>query len=183
MQCLRCGKSFAHSSSLSRHQRESCPVIGGEGSQQVEVTKKRVECDKDMATTSSHVKRRRLDQTSLKIRDGIEKLNSAFKCRICSYRFSAITHLIDPNSFFDSIRDDVCLVLVHYLEQFTTIKVNCELFSMYSKPDTEVSDTKSFYTENKVVTVADNVDDVFDDFREEILAKTEDFQQRDSGKL
>lgn len=181
MNCLRCGKSFAHQSSLSRHQKESCPVKNDTGSHQVQNIRKRVVCDEGMATTSANVKRSRFNQQCLKIREGVEKINSAFKCRICTYRFSAITHLIDHNSFFESIREDVRSVLSDYLDQFATLKVNCELFSVYSKPDTDASDTKSFNTKNKVVTLADNVDEVFNEFKEEILAKTEDFQERDSG--
>lgn len=127
--------------------------------------------------------RQRLNQTCIQHLDGVQKINSAFKNRICSYRFSTKQYYLDHNEFFENVKDKVKSIVQEYIDKFLALKINFELFSLYAKPETDASDTKSFNTRNMVVTQSDNLDDIVDLFKVEIITKAGNFQERDSGKL
>lgn len=188
MQCDKCSKIFSTPQALSRHRRESCSLrfvnVTKRESSDVSETSKRIKLSKKNDTSSSTKKPlncKRLNVDSVPLGEGVEKISSAFKCRISTYRFSAMNHFIIHNDFFESIKVKVLTVLTQHLAVFITLKVNFELFSLYTKPESELSDTKSFNTKNRVITEADQLGDVFQEFQAEIMAKSENFQEKDSG--
>lgn len=126
--------------------------------------------------------KQRLNQPCTPQSDGVEKITSAFKSRICSYRFSTKKFQIDHNDFFEEIANNVKSIVKKYLQQFIALKINVELFSIYAKPETDATETKSFNTKNEVITQSTNLDDVFDQFKQDVITKAGNFNERGSGK-
>lgn len=185
-QCVSCLKSFSHQYSLSRHMRESCSVrVLKRVCSETPKCEKRQKFSNDVQITlpsSSKTGIKRLKQDYSDVCEGVEKINSAFKCRICSYRFSTKKHLIDHREFFTEIKSKVQTFIKDCLARFTTVKVNFELFANYVKQESENFDTKSFLTKNTIITGSDDLDVKYDELIEEIMTKAETFQEKDSGR-
>lgn len=186
MKCPQCSKNLSCASSLRRHEKESCPKRFNSDSR-ILSTPSEPPIKRQKTVQGSVASTSRKDQqnlvTPLILKDGVEKLNSAFKCRICSYRFSANQITIDHKQFFEDIRRKVLDIIETYIQEYRSLKVNCELFSLYVKPDTEAVETKSFNTKNVVVTVADDLNQVYETFIQSIMVKADHFQEKDSGKF
>ncbi|KAI8435637.1 hypothetical protein MSG28_003902 [Choristoneura fumiferana] len=195
--CSRCDKTFTRQDDLNRHIRTCQRRVGKRdqpGDNELVIKKQKCEtCDVDVTSLHSHLK-------SAKHKQGLrcemydektEIVASAFRSRIISYRlFSSEKHLIPKDFMEDVERRVINLIQGKISEMWSAVKVNLELFAKYTKwmkpnPDDElreVEEIKSFNTKNKVIQV-DGVDisQIYDAFMEEICAKTDDFQERDSG--
>lgn len=114
--------------------------------------------------------------------DGIEVVDSAFKCRIISYRVSAQRHHICYRDFFGEVADKIKKLLVQERRKHRSIKVNMELFGRFIHQTKKLVEVKSFNTANKVVTEASGIDSIYDDFAQTMETKAEEFEERDSGK-
>lgn len=185
MQCAQCLKEFTVKGSLVRHMRQSCPNRFGNkrvsGEPIISTPNKRLKPSNNQASTSGF--NNQVSPSSFPLDVGIERLNSAFKCRICTYRFSAQELTVDHQAFFNNVKPKVFSILNEYLRYFRIIKINWELYSLYVKPETETSDTKSFNTRNLVVTQADDLDEAFNDLKCQVIRKSGNFQEKDSGML
>lgn len=186
MQCAKCHKQLSNKSALARHNRESCLYRFGikrvSDNTIPQPSKRQKTSINNPQVGVSGIRTHPLPQPK-QLDDGVEMLSSAFKCRIVSYRFSFQEITIDHERFFNNIKAKVLRILVEYLNHFHSLKINWELFSLYVKPETEISDTKSFNTKNLVVTRVENLDAVFEELKELILKKAGGFQMKDSGKL
>ncbi|XP_050509007.1 uncharacterized protein LOC126886193 [Diabrotica virgifera virgifera] len=128
-----------------------------------------------------YIPKKRLRPLGLEVIDAtVTKLTHAFKNRIASYRFSGDKKL-DYHGFLNDVKPKVLNILSEYLHQFNSIKVNFEIFGIYLKPDTNLSDIKSMNTCNKIITISTELDEVFDDFREELMTQASEFQEKDSN--
>ncbi|XP_072400352.1 uncharacterized protein [Diabrotica undecimpunctata] len=112
---------------------------------------------------------------------GVEKLSSAFKNRIGSYRLSSNKHHTDYLEFFSEIEGNVLKLLHNYLHKFKVLKVNFELYSMYTIPEKDTYDLKSFNTKNQIITISTNLKQAYQDFIREILPKVSEIQEKESG--
>ncbi|XP_072400401.1 uncharacterized protein [Diabrotica undecimpunctata] len=112
---------------------------------------------------------------------GVEKLSSAFKNRIGSYRLSSNKHHTDHLEFFSEIEGNVLKLLHNYLHKFKVLKVNFELYSMYTIPEKDTYDLKSFNTKNQIITISTNLKQAYQDFIREILPKVSEIQEKESG--
>ncbi|XP_050505444.1 uncharacterized protein LOC126883817 [Diabrotica virgifera virgifera] len=112
---------------------------------------------------------------------GVEKLSSSFKNRISSYRLTSSKHHTDHLEFFNEIEGNVLSLLHNYLHEFKVIKVNVELYSMYTIPEKDTYDLKSFNTQNQIITISTNLKQAYQDFISEILPKVSEIQEKDSG--
>lgn len=134
----------------------------------------------------SRTKRHKLLCTQEKDSDyAVYIINSAFKCRIISYRINGSKTILDPKVYMFKIAKKLENVLKVELEIHTNIKVNVELFCTFVKTNSEdgvVRDLKSFNTKN--VCLNGGVVDFptyFENVTSIILKKCEEFQERDSG--
>ncbi|XP_072389467.1 uncharacterized protein [Diabrotica undecimpunctata] len=112
---------------------------------------------------------------------GVEKLSSAFKNRIGSYRLSSNKHHTDHLESFSEIEGNVLKLLHNYLHKFKVLKVNFELYSMYTIPEKDTYDLKSFNTKNQIITISTNLKQAYQDFIREILPKVSEIQEKESG--
>lgn len=115
--------------------------------------------------------------------DGIEKVQHAFKNRIASFRFSVKEYSTDIRKFLEEVKEKVFIVIEKYIKEFSSLKINVELFGIYIIEEKELSDMKSFNTRNRIVTLSTDLEEMYNDFEEEIIEKASTFQERDSGML
>lgn len=210
MQCLRCHKLFSARSSLLRHQRESCPYRHDENIPQKKQKITPVQCDEgikdeiinlpgpsnDNTNTiecpecnkkvlrnclSGHIRSNAHKKILHTLDKCVERVNSAFKCRISSYRFTSTRHHIDHHEFFEEIKEKVFSVISSHIKQFRALKIHFELFSMYIIPEKDIFDLKSFNTKNKIVTISTDLPEIYNEFIRDIMEKASHMQEKDSG--
>ncbi|XP_072389408.1 uncharacterized protein [Diabrotica undecimpunctata] len=128
-----------------------------------------------------YIPKKRLRPLNLEVIDGtVSKLTHAFKNRIASYRFNSDKKL-DYYRFLEDVKPKVLSILSEYLHQHNTIKVNFEIFAIYLKPDTNLSDIKSMNTRNKIISISTELDEAFADFKEALMTQASEFQEKDSN--
>lgn len=125
------------------------------------------------------------NNSSIEIVKGIEKISSAFRSRIASYRVLAPNTELDqirpPAHFLLTLRKHVKQLLNARLDAFDTVKVNLELFAEFTLPKNETCEIKSFATRNIIVHKNYDFSEMFSKCILDICQKMETFQERDSG--
>lgn len=198
--CENCNKVFSKPYGLKRHQLDRCL----QKSDNLEVPCKKIKLDEPSTSTSttcnqlfstvSNLNKHKHDRCRGVIcrkritrdiesspEDGVVKLRSAFKNRIASYRFSSKKNHIDPSEFLIEVKQKVLNLISEYIQNHHSLKVNMELFGLYVIPEKDMRDIKSFNTENQIINISKNLSQVFDDFKDVMLSKASEFQERDSG--
>ncbi|XP_064215672.1 uncharacterized protein LOC135267339 [Tribolium castaneum] len=144
-----------------------------------------VTCNQEIApkliTAHERSRQHRNNCQSTPLEDGVFALSSAFKSRIASYRICDEGDYIDLNEFMNKIHNKLLGLIVSQIEKFSTIKINLELFGMYTIESKNIFDVKSFNTTNRIVTLGTNIRNMLHDFQEVISQKMMDFLERDSG--
>ncbi|KAJ8976357.1 hypothetical protein NQ317_011597 [Molorchus minor] len=113
--------------------------------------------------------------------DGVVELRNAFKNRIASYRFSSPRDHIDFYDFMWEVKQKVLDIIDKCMKKYHTLKINFEIFGLYEIPEKELSDIKSFNTKNKIITIATDLHQIFEEFTEEMTSQASEFQEKDSG--
>ncbi|CAH1104266.1 unnamed protein product [Psylliodes chrysocephalus] len=113
--------------------------------------------------------------------DGIYLIQSAFKCRIASYRVKTDEKHIDYITFFDTIKFRILELSKVVLRAHNAIKVNVEVFATYVLQSQDISEIKSFNSINRILDLSTELDVVYADLREAVVSQTADFQHKDSG--
>lgn len=114
--------------------------------------------------------------------DGIEVISSAFRSRIASYRIVADDLTQGSlDTFLNSIRGKIKLLLDENIQKHTCIKVNFELFSIFLLFKNDTQEVKSQSTKNIPIFYTYNFDTLFEDVTSNLKKKVEEFQERDSG--
>lgn len=67
-------------------------------------------------------------------------------------------------------------ILKDNLHHFVLVKLNCELFALYTKPVTDTFDTKSFIMKNELITQSGDLNSIFENFGSQLVTKAGDFQ-------
>ena len=85
-----------------------------------------------------------------------------------------------------SVKDRVIQLIQDKIHELSAIKINFELFAQYilqkSSTDLEiVGDIKSFNTRFDVINKFSNISEIYDRYSSKIEAKSQEFQERDSG--
>jgi hypothetical protein len=121
----------------------------------------------------------------IEVSSGIEKISSAFRSRIASYRVHAEQggghEARPPSTFLRSLRHRVRSLLDACLVSFHNIKANFELFAEFSLPKNETLEIKSFATENMVIHKSYDFHELFSRIVNTISTKIDEFEERDSG--
>lgn len=176
--CNVCAATYTRSDNLTRHLKKG----KHSASSRAPPVKKIKYCDCcDSEYTHNHFRSTiHKNNSTNNYSDDIQIINSAFKCRIISYKINN-THedLLTPEEFLIEVKDKVFNLLCEKFEQFITIKFNIELFGNYILND--VIEIKSFNTKNYVFTYTNSFNDVYEEIIEKLKIKSEQFQERDSG--
>nr|XP_015840324.1 PREDICTED: uncharacterized protein LOC103313332 [Tribolium castaneum] len=195
--CENCNKQFTTRQSRLRHEKLYCQVVkkqenGGPAAKKQKICHSTasnnymcVTCNQEIApkliTAHERSRQHRNNCQSTPLEDGVFALSSAFKSRIASYRICDEGHYIDLNEFMDKIHNKLLRLIVSQIEKFSTIKINLELFGLYTIESKNIFDVKSFNTTNRIVTLGTNIRNMLHDFQEVISQKMMDFLERDSG--
>ncbi|CAH0406333.1 unnamed protein product [Chilo suppressalis] len=126
------------------------------------------------------------NNSAIDLSDGIEKICSAFRNRIASYRLSnSDAETGAPADFLRGMRARVLQLLQARQLTLNSIKVNFELFAEFylRSNGTDKCEIKSFATENIVVHKNFDFNDFFSQVVAIISSKIDEFQERDSGWL
>lgn len=132
------------------------------------------------------------NNTSVSECEGIEKISSAFRSRIASYRVkseadacgsdgSVTAEALPPAKFIMCLRQRVRALLSARMQAYNSIKVNFELFSEFYLPKNDSLSMKSFATKNIVLHQSYNFEDVFSEVVLTINKKVEEFEEKGSG--
>lgn len=116
------------------------------------------------------------------VEEGIEVVESAFRCRIVSYRVTPQRHHIIYREFFEEVAGKITKLLVQERIKHKNIKVNMELFGRFLNQTKELVEVKSFNTQNKILTEGSDIERIYDDFAQTMETKAQEFEERDSGK-
>ncbi|XP_071052717.1 uncharacterized protein [Onthophagus taurus] len=184
--CDVCYKEFTRPDNLVRHQRTAC--IGKrrkvEEDQQGDVIVCEI-CDEHVTRQcySSHLRSNKHKQKAFVIiDDDLEKIDSIFGDKICSFRVSDHERkYVDMKEFSNRIREKVISLIQSVRNVNGSLKVNTEIFGLYFINTKEEVEIKSFNTKNKIITVAVDLYQTYEDFMDEIMVKMSEFQERDSG--
>lgn len=192
--CELCGKEFTQKCHLQRHQHESCRAEDGGVTDakrmrienQPSTSKITCQCCMVQVETnkwSSHCRtNQHKDNACIQVEDGIQLVTSAFKKRIATYRVSTDSTHCDYKSYFEKVKEKVIRLFEEALRVHTTFKCSLEVFGLYILPTQETTDLKSFNTAYRVVTQSDDLHEIYDTFVGSIIKKSEEFEERDSGK-
>lgn len=116
----------------------------------------------------------------------IQIVDSAFKSRIVSYRVSDNSNeYISVNDFMSAIKHKILTLIKLQIEIFRAVKVNFELFTIYTKydvkDDVNVSSIKTFNTKNGVLTEGSDLELIFSQIVDTLNIQSEEFQEKESG--
>lgn len=106
---------------------------------------------------------------------------TAFQKRVATYRLIPEEDYVNIRDFFESEGPKICDLLQKQLDEMITLKINLELYGLYTIEAKNLSDIKAFCTENKIVTRGTILEDILIEFRDEIYHKMEIFAEKDSG--
>lgn len=198
-ECEKCGVSFTRSYSLLRHKRESCiarfdrDVVGVDGVKRCKIDGAASTSMETCAVCNVAVPRNQMSahqrtlthksKSCVRVCDGVQITESAFKNRIVSYRVSCDTDHVDYSVFFNDIKVKVLDLVKDKLQLEQSLKINMVIVARYFLPSQEIYSDKSFNTCNQIVTVGSDLDDIYHSFVEAMKVQTADFQEKDSGRL
>lgn len=114
--------------------------------------------------------------------DGVVVLQSAFRCRIVSYRVTPSDTHLNVKDFMESAKPKILPLVRSQLGKLKSLKVNFELFGYFILEAKERGDVKSFNTKNEIVVRGTDLEVVFQATTGVLDAKVAEFQERDSGK-
>ncbi|CAG9771404.1 unnamed protein product [Ceutorhynchus assimilis] len=190
--CEYCGVSFSRNYSMLRHKRESCmsrfipEEVGGKRPRFVGAVSMKTcaLCDVTVPANFMAAHQRTAqhrNNSCIPLCDGVERVDSAFRNRIATYRISSDTDHIDFTVFFNEIIVKVLNVLEQALGLHGAIKVNMVVAGLYYHPTQDVHSEKSFNTSNKIIAVGSDLNEVYQSFVEVMKTKSTEFQEKDSG--
>lgn len=113
--------------------------------------------------------------------NGVELCRSAFKKKISCYKINSKHLTLNIKEFAEEIRSRVIEIIENSLHKFKSVKMNFELFALYSQPSKDLQEMKSFNTKYVIITLNRNLENIFENFFDIIDRKMGEFQERDSG--
>lgn len=113
--------------------------------------------------------------------EGVGIVRSAFNNCMTSYRIHPKNHHISVETFMGEIKNKATKILEAALLKFVVIKVNFEIFGLFSIESKDLRDVKSFNTKNVIVSRGSDLSEIYDTFSGVMDEKASSFQEKDSG--
>jgi len=114
----------------------------------------------------------------------IKKISSGFQGRIVHYLYENTNNdVIYPKQFMEEAGEAFLPHLYPLLESYSSVKINFELFGEYGllKEEKECIEIKSFQSKMTIISAYSNIENEYKEHMEKILARMEEFKERDSG--
>ena len=108
-------------------------------------------------------------------------LQSAFACRIVTYKVTASNVHINVADFMNEIKDKIMPLWERQLAKFHSMKLNLELFGLFVLESRGLEDVKSFNTTNEVVTFGTDLNHLYEHFTTILAGKIQEFCELGSG--
>nr|XP_015923625.2 uncharacterized protein LOC107451906 [Parasteatoda tepidariorum] len=112
----------------------------------------------------------------------IKALMQAFEGRIKSIRLNNDDNFTDIGDYLESKRKAFLELISEELEK-TNLKVNVLLMCLYDKLSSGgvVTEEKNFKTRNCIIVPSTDLNEVFDNKKDKLLAESSEFEEKDSG--
>lgn len=116
------------------------------------------------------------------LEDGVVVRQSTFQSRIVSYRVTVENYHVNVVEYMQELKNKVIALIERQVIKFRSVKFNVELFGYFILEAKELEDIKSFNTVNEIVSLGDDINQVYDNLTGILDGKVSEFQERDSGK-
>lgn len=113
--------------------------------------------------------------------DGVLTIETTFKGRLSTYRLPATEQTVDFEGFLGGIQDKVLQLVRSDVSRHGSVKMNVELFGNYHLKTSGEYSIKSFNTRNEIVTIATDLNHLYQSFVEKMLTKAREFNENKSG--
>ncbi|KAK4881338.1 hypothetical protein RN001_004657 [Aquatica leii] len=113
--------------------------------------------------------------------EGIQIIQSAFQDRLMSYKLSPSNQHVKVVDLMNEFSEKISSLMNKQVAKFRNVKVNCELFGLYTLKQQEVLDIKSFQTKYEILSPGTDVAELYKKFVEILDRKESEFQEKDSG--
>lgn len=113
--------------------------------------------------------------------DGVLSIETTFRGRISTYRLPAADQSVDYGQFLTTIQDKVLQLVASNVSTNGAVKMHIELFGNYYLKTSGEYSVKSFNTKNEIVTVATDLNQLYQSFVERVLTKAREFNENKSG--
>jgi hypothetical protein len=175
---------FTTKRAFLRHEKESCSRRKRIRSTTTYITC--ATCDIQIPATTLHSHRKSAQHKNKSLKkleeDGVHQIATAFESNVISYRITGERTCVDLNEFIEEIREKMINLIQENVEKHTTVKLNLELFGLYTLESQNLFDVKSFNTRNIIITLGSNWSNIIEDFKGVIENKMSEFLEKDSGK-
>lgn len=114
--------------------------------------------------------------------ESVELVDRAFKSKVISYKvLNKNKSVLDVKEFLNNIKIIIEKIMLSYLDVFKNIKINFKLHATHSKITSDDISQTSFNTKNFNFTFSTIFDDFFENLKEIIQKKSDEFQESESG--
>lgn len=110
-------------------------------------------------------------------------MSSAFRNRIASFQIPTTYQTLDYQEFLSNIKPKVTQIIEDSLFEHKALKINFEVFGNYYLKTTGEFSLKSFNTKYEIVTVASDLNLLYDEMVEILITKAQEFNENKSGTL
>ncbi|XP_073845092.1 uncharacterized protein [Musca autumnalis] len=205
MHCKDCGQLFSNVSQLKFHQlsthtnqqHESPTTSQMQANKIDKINRSDKLCKECNVTVKNMISHIRCDNHRRVVRKNMGKnikiIKSAFNQNITSYEVENTKDIILPRDFLKDAKDSIIKCLKFELGEKTNIKINMELQGQYNKPtavkenpskSTESTTTEQVFnhiSKSVVVSLGDDLEEIFTNHENELVDKSDEFQERGSG--
>ncbi|KAK4874041.1 hypothetical protein RN001_013401 [Aquatica leii] len=98
-----------------------------------------------------------------------------------SYKLSPSNQHVKVVDLMNEFSEKISSLMNKQVAKFRNVKVNCELFGLYTLKQQEVLDIKSFQTKYEILSPGTDVAELYKKFVEILDRKESEFQEKDSG--
>lgn len=198
--CEFCKLSFVNPWLLQKHSQLHCELCGklfiNVGSMKEHVSQCNVYCascneyvPKKYFSYHKRTNAHRSKETTICLSEKVKLRKSDFNERIETYTYTnEQSSVMYPEEFFDEARDVIINILKESLDKHITIKFNMELECDYIKflstndsGETQQNMSINHITKMHLITMSDNLKELYDMHAKDICTKMSEFQERDSG--
>lgn len=137
------------------------------------------ECDEAISSHSHSLSYKHKNKCCKDLESNIQIIKTAFKNRLLSYRLSTNLHPTSVGLYMEELKSKIIDLIRKSLSTHSYMKLNMELYGLYIL--LEKKEIKSFNSRFILILPSTDLEKLFTEFRQVLVAKASEFQERDSG--